>query len=460
MKKRIFILVMLVCMLFCQVVYAIDGDRPLNGDKPAWISSWTYNSKYDYTIVYDEYKEPSIEKCKQLCYYFYGDIYCSFEYYQIVGDTMRCNYYGYVPDAETRVDLDAGCELMLLPTSFQFVDGKKHSLSSLCYVKDNKIVKATGEFVDVHSQSDGSFVVTYDTGIRLVPYYENYVYTSTVKMYVDDYSSYEDIANLQASILNGEIHATNEDDFLPKRYGVIEPPQNLQFVDKGFFSDNKTSFSWTQTDERYRSWDTEIMIHVNLGYKLTIDLFGSFDETGTLLLCTDTIKTSTFRYSVVLVDLIQKNRHVYQNIIAEKYGDKGTHVQLKNCTFSFRNRYSDGQYTYYSNWVKVYIDEDEDYAIEYDYDDKIHGDENVDYTYKPPNGNNSSDSSYTGSSVNGDTSISDLANALTNGFGLAGENGMIDMFSDMFGFIPTPVWTLILTGISVLIAIALLKAVL
>ena len=97
---------------------------------------------------------------------------------------------------------------------------------------------------------------------------------------------------------------------------------------------------------------------------------------------------------------------------------------------------------------------------EYDYDDKIHGDENVDYTYKPPNGNNSSDSSYTGSSVNGDTSISDLANALTNGFGLAGENGMIDMFSDMFGFIPAPVWTLILTGISVLIAIALLKAVL
>lgn len=454
---------MLVCMLFCQVVYAIDGDRPLNGDKPAWIFSWTYNSKYDYTIVYDEYKEPSIEKCKQLCYYFYGDIYCSFEYYQIVGDTMHCNYYGYVPDAETRVDLDAGCELMLLPTSFQFVDGKKHSLSSLCYVKDNKIVKATGEFVDVHSQSDGSFVVTYDTGIRLVPYYENYVYNSTVKMYVDDYSSYEDIANLQASILNGEIHATNEYDFLPKRYGVIEPPQDLKLTYTGkIVNTSDAKFTWTQSDERYRSWTTEIMIHGNVGYKLTVDLFGDFNKTGTLLLKTDTVPTSNFLYKMNFVDLLNECRPIYQSIVVDKYGDwLGTHVQLMEVSISFRNRYSDGQYTYYSNWVKVFADEDHNNCtVEYEYNDDVYGDENFDYSHDSPIGNVKPDSPYQGVDIITDISFDGLSGFISDGFGLAGENGIIDMFSDMFSFIPSPVWTLILAGISVLIAIALLKAVL
>lgn len=481
MKKRIifFLCISTLLIVLCCVVYAFDYQKPdwcsyvsryngyyrytvnddlkyvfYNGEGTAADSAYI-SSAFEYFSINENALHESTEGSSGSNIYsqidFSADNVIFFDYYAVTSAGYnRHEFYYFIPDDKNISKEDL----------FYFVSAPKGSGSSSAGSVWSKSAKkiVSGTFyrgqASYDSNVEKAYVYVYYNcaGPSSIPYEGTFDIESDIACYMT--------SNSIDDVYTGNIQPDNAEDLSPKRYGVLEPPQDLKFIDKGLFSDNETRFSWTQNDENYKLWDTEIMVHGDIGYKLTIDIFGAFDYTGSLLLKTDVINTSKLNYKFVLTELVQEARPIYQPIIAEKYGDKGTHVQIQYCVVSFRNKYYDGQFTYYSNWVKVYIDEDGDYAVEYEYDDPVNGDKDVDYSHDPPDSNVSPDSPYQGGSINSDVTFSGLSEFISDGFGLAGENGIIDMFSDLFSFIPVSIWTLILTGLSVLIAIALLKAVL
>lgn len=448
----LFGLLLLTVLFVASPVYAdVDSEG-----WPTW-AQVTSEKDGTYIIVDKSESGATMSKLHELCSYFYkNDGY----YIEEIYSSGHMDLLFYVPDDAALELMNSGYELVVLPVSSR----NDNFLFGFRLVKNGEVAFATGSNYMVRTNRNLNDYVVQKLDSCFISYAPDVNYTCSVKLYIGDYSEYSpSVEAVRNAIFGGEVPPLNEFEFLPKRYGVIEPPQNLKLTYTGKIVNNTdVKFTWTQNDERYKSWTTEIMIHGNVGYKLTVDLFGDFNETGTLLLKTDTVPTSNFLYKMNFVDLLDECRPVYRSIVEDKYGDwLGTHVQLMECSISFRNRYSDGQYTYYSNWVKVYSNEDhENVTVEYEYNDDKNGDENVDYTHDSPIGNVAPDSPYQGVDIIDDVSLGGLSGFISNGFGLAGENGIIDMFSDMFSFIPSSVWALILTGISVLIAIALLKAVL
>lgn len=306
---------------------------------------------------------------------------------------------------------------------------------------------------------------------------------SNIKIY--GYDNNIKLSALQCSeILNnaisGALKEDNENNFLPERYGVLEVPQNIRFTggkSYGFtankehvFDDGNINITWTQTDPNYKLWSTEILIYGDMGVKWPFELFAEYKKVNDLFLYSDEFSTSKLKFT------IDMDKMVYDNPIwiskAYEMLDSTVDLYDDSCfcvTLMIRNKYYDEGIIYYSNWVELRFDDEGMHGgvsneetgtnTEYDYDDPINGDRDVDFTQQKPSGSVNPDSPYQGGSINpsADFSISDF---IHNGFGLAGEGGLIDMFKELFSFIPAPVWTLILTGLSVLIAIALLKAVL
>lgn len=280
------------------------------------------------------------------------------------------------------------------------------------------------------------------------------------------------------NVLNGNVNPDNAEDLLPKRYGVLEVPQNISSsggipsgwtsVLQNIFGDDDITIKWTQTDPNYTKWTTEILIYGDMGVKWIYEIFSDTKRVDDLFLYSEEFPTSKLKFTIDMDKMIMHNP-IWQLKIAEilESSSGGFYHNCYGFSLFIRNKYSDGTYTYYSNWVELIFD-DEGMAggvnndgsnTEYDYDDPINGDIDVDFTQNKPTGNVNPDSPYQGDKINPSTDFS-ITDFLSNGFGLAGDGGVVDMFRGIFSFIPAPIWTLILTGISVLIAIALLKAVL
>lgn len=145
----------------------------------------------------------------------------------------------------------------------------------------------------------------------------------------------------------------------------------------------------------------------------------------------------------------------------ERFGDYDYEIL---CTKVFiRNAWYDSVegVQHYSNWIKVDIDftsgEVTTSFIELG-GSEVEKDEDTGSLVIPED-NIIVDSDYTGSDYNGlmIQSSTDLVGWIKHGFGLTGENGVIVLMSETFSFIPSELWYVFLTGISMFVLIAVVK---
>lgn len=415
----------------------------------------------------------TMAKLKELCSYFYKD---DGYYIEVAYANGHMDLLFYSPD-DTALDLmNNGYELVVLPVS----PVNDNFLFSFRLVKDGEVAFATGSNYEVRTNIDLNNYIVQKINSCNISYNPDVDYSCSVKLYMGDYSEYSpSVEAVRNAIFEGEVPPLNEADFLPKRYGVLEVPQNISYEGTGTygFGINKEQFSsaddikitWKQTDPNYKLWSTEVLIYGDMGVKWLYEVFGNFDRVDDLFLYSDEFSTSKLSFTVDMKKMIFKNpiwlNKVYDILDSDSglYSDKCYGFSLM-----IRNKYFDGEYTYYSNWVELSFDDEGMHGgvsneeagsnIEYVYDDPVKGDEGTDFTQNKPTGAVNPDSPYQGDKINPSTDFS-ISDFLNNGFGLAGDGGLVDMFRELFSFIPAPVWTLILTGLSILIAIALLKAV-
>lgn len=496
MKNKLFVLILLICVMCFQIVsYAFEFQ------KPSWCSSaGRYNGYYKY-IVSDDLKEivkSSIGTSSDSSYIssafdcfvadenrlyesaensslgnniykqvdFSAENVLYFDYYSVdENGNNRHSFYYFIPDNKTLNKDDL----------FYYVSPPKGPASSNTgnvYSKSTK-TSVSGTFYRGYVSYDSnvdecSVCVQYDCfGPSNIPYNGTFEIESDIACYMTS-SSIDDV-------YSGSVQPDNLEDFLPKRYGVLEAPRDLKFrnsrVKEFLKGDVNVSFTWKQTDENYKNWNTEILVYADVKYRTNILIFGDWHYTGSVFIFDDVVPTKNLKYSFNQIEAYIDCPAV-DEIIQKDLGHTSVQSSIEEMEIMIRNRYVDDQYVYYSNWVKLTISsegvfyDDDDYsngsitAEEFDYDDPVIGDSDVDFSTTKPTGTINPDSPYQGDVLGGDLDEKSLIDNIANGFGLSGEGGVLDLFSDFFNFIPAPIWTLILAGVSTLIAIALLKAVL
>ena len=434
---------------------------------PYWAS---ISSESDGTYIINDCEETgvSMTKLKDLLNAFYKyDGYYFGETYPSGGMSLHF----YVPDEAAFDLINNGYELVVLPTTAW----NGNYLFDFCLIKDNEVVAATGSCYQARTNVGLRNYVVHKVSACSVGYYSDYEYECDVRLYIGDYSEYcPSVSDVRNAIFGGLIPALNESDFLPARYGVLEAPRDIKFnndrIEEFLNADVSITFTWSQTDENYKLWDTEILVYADFKYRTNILIFGKWHYGDNILVLDDVIETKNLKYSFKDGEVCFNGTAV-NNYIYEDLGHTSVQYSTEKLEIFIRNKYSDDKYNYYSNWVKLTItsegafyDED-DYknghitGEEYDYDDPINGDSDIDFTVVKPNGVINPDSPYQGGVLGSYLDGFDLSDGLSNGFGLAGDNGIIEMFQDLFSFIPDSIWSLIVSGIIVLISIALLKAV-
>lgn len=489
----------MLLIVFCCIVYAFDYQKP---DWCSFVSRYngyyrfivnedleylfdtasgtaadsTYiSSAFEYFTINENALHASSEGSSGSNIYsqidFTADNVVFFDYYYTTSSGGNSHYYYYFVPEDENISKD---------DLFYYVSppkGSGSSSSGFVWSKTTqRMVKGTyyrGQASYDKNVENAYLYIYYNcAGPSSIPYGGTFDIESNIACYMTS-DSLEDV-------LNGNVNPDNAEDLLPKRYGVLEVPQNIRYNGKksygitankeNLFNADNIEITWTQSDPNYKLWSTEILIYGDMGVKWLVELFSSYERVYEIFLYSTEFPTSELSFTIDIEDMIKKNP-IWLNKIHEIL-DSGSGLysdKIYGISLMIRNKYFDGEYTYYSNWVELYFDDEGNVGsvsnegsgsnTEYDYDDPIHGDDNMDFTQNKPTGNINPDSPYQGDKINPSTDFS-ITDFVTNGFGLAGEGGVIDMFKDLFSFIPAPVWTLILTGISVLIAIALLKAVL
>lgn len=514
MRNKLFVLILLICVMCFQIVsYAFEFQ------KPSWCSSaGRYNGYYEY-IVSDDLKEivkSSIGTSSDSSYIssafdcfvadenrlyesaensslgnniykqvdFSAENVLYFDYYSVnENGNNRHSFYYFIPDNKTLNKDDL----------FYYVSPPKGPASSNTgnvYSKSTK-TSVSGTFYRGYVSYDSnvdecSVCVQYDCfGPSNIPYNGTFEIESDIACYMTS-SSIDDV-------YSGSVQPDNLEDILPKKYGVLEVPQDFQFHydgDGGSYEKNgmlnDISFTWTQTDENYEKWTTEFLFYCSVRYRGPFSWLSKWKVSDVFLYDDGSVSTKNLKYKI---------NHVYTKAIESEaflslvYNDLETDSPQTNGFSSFsvfaRNKYTDGDCTYYSNWIQVdlvgTLDADgipmidtanssqsdvrpgelDHTIVEIGYENAIDGDSGQDFSESPPSGPVNENSVYDGSvnPVVNDSKWGSLSTSITDGFGLAGEGGVIDMFSDLFSFIPEPIWALILLGLTVLISIALLKAV-
>lgn len=508
MKNKIIVLVLLICIMCPQiVVYAsshggssgsfgdnehsgwygysgnltngIDGIYSVNSSGDLNFYEISYYNSYCYDIEF--MKAYILEKSNHgECENF---VYVGYKGTNDLGNTSR--FVFFVPDD---VDLPLS-DIIVCPKADTFNQG--NYMEFYDRNSGNVIKGSLFSFGNSAIEVSGNAQITmnYERGnyVNFFTFASNYFINCPVEMLESNvkiygYGSDSQLTSSQCrDILNnaitGELKADNEDDFLPKRYGVLEVPQNIRStggipsgwksVLQNIFGDDNITIKWTQTDPNYTNWTTEILIYGDMGVKWIYEVFSDTKRVDNLFLYSENFSTNKLKFTIDMDKMIMNNP-IWQTKIVEIL-DSSSGGFYHNCyglSLFIRNKYSDGIYNYYSNWVELKFDDEgmsggvnnDGSNTEYDYDDPVKGDEGTDFTQNKPTGSVNPDSPYQGDKINPSTDFS-ISDFLNNGFGLAGDGGLVDMFRELFSFIPVPVWTLILTGLSILIAIALLKAV-
>lgn len=283
---------------------------------------------------------------------------------------------------------------------------------------------------------------------------------------------YHNVSN--SDIVGGSAEPFNRYDLVPKQYGVLEVPKELSVSggtsSSGFNigNDDNMTLHWTQTDPTYKEWETEILVYADLGVKNVLLPWTDYYKVDDFYLYSDIVKTKYLKWDYDREKMVSNNP-LWLAEIEEGLGyTGGTYESLFELTIMMRNKYYDGTYTYYSNWIEVVFDDEgmagtvNNNAIptEKEYDDPYSGDSDTDFTQQKPNGATNPDSEYQGQIIEGDKgSLSGLTEALSNGFGLLGEGGILDMIKDFFSFVPSWIWSLIGTTVAMACIIFLIKVV-
>lgn len=268
--------------------------------------------------------------------------------------------------------------------------------------------------------------------------------------------------------INGSVsikEASNYEDVAPCMYGVLEVPQNIKVSSPvtGIFADQDITITWTQNDENYLKWDTEILVYSSIKARPALlgISFADWTHYNDVFLFDDKISCRRMKYLIKDSDLIDYQFEWLENNATDGYNVfKGTEI-----TIFMRNKYFDGNKTYYSNWVKILVDlvdnfisEEDSTAIleELDYNN-ITGDEGQDFTNTMPSGNVNNDSSYNGTIIENQNAGLDIISYIKDGFGLLGDNGIVAMMSDALSFVPDFVWVIISAGLAIMVVIGVAK---
>lgn len=480
---------MLICVMCPQVVvFASSGVSSSSfgdSDLPSWCSGLSkYSGYYRYTVnddlkyvFYNGEGTAADSSYISTAFSFFSvsngvdfsaDNVIFFDYYAVTSAGYnRHDFYYFIPDDKNISKEDL----------FYFVSAPKGSGSSSAGSVWSKSTKkiVSGTFyrgqASYDSNVEKAYVYVYYncSGPSSIPYEGTFDIESDIACYMT--------SNSIDDVYTGNVQPDNAEDLLPKRYGVLEVPQNIsstggvpsgwKAVLQNIFGDDNITIKWTQSDPNYTKWTTEILIYGDMGVKWIYEVFSDTKKVDDLFLYSEEFPTNKLKFTIDM-DKMVMNNPVWQAKISEilESTGGGCYHDCYGLSLFIRNKYSDGVCTYYSNWVELKFDDEgmsggvnnDGSNTEYDYDDPVKGDEGTDFTQNKPTGSVNPDSPYQGDKINPSTDFS-ISDFLNNGFGLAGDGGLIDMFRELFSFIPAPIWTLILTGISVLIAIALLKAV-
>lgn len=268
-----------------------------------------------------------------------------------------------------------------------------------------------------------------------------------------------------------EKDAINYEDCSPCIYGDIEVPQDVKLDLPGgdFFNSNHDyKLTWTQTDEKYIDWDTEILIYSTFQGRPSFLFFplGEWIEYKDKLIYTDKIKCYRLKYTFKEEDEFKwQNEWLNSNAIDDAVNE----VESLNLYIFMRNKYFDGIKMHYSNWIKISVDcmgngittkeEVASGVIEEFVYDKNYNEEENDFVNKMPEGSINPDSIYDGTDVQeGSSGSADgLIGYISNGFGLLGDSGVIAVMSDFFSYVPDFVWSIVGVGLSLMVIIGVAK---
>ena len=270
------------------------------------------------------------------------------------------------------------------------------------------------------------------------------------------------------AFINGEItekEALNFESDLCDIVYDLEVPQNLEVsYTSNLFDASTYDFKWTQNDPNYVNWKTEFYVYADIGgYDgvLGIQLGDEYVYENEFIY-SEKIECYRLRYSIDEdTEIYNKGfEKVWTKIVYEKL--KNTAVYVNTYKVYMRNAVFDGTIQHYSNWLYIEVD--------YEFSDGI-GDVTVvekggsigdtpgtTTSDKDVVGSVVTDSNYDGSvDANLGGSSNDLLSWIKNGFGLGGDNGVISLLRDTFSFVPGELWAVFLSGIALMVLVAVVK---
>lgn len=264
----------------------------------------------------------------------------------------------------------------------------------------------------------------------------------------------------------------------------LEVPQNLTMTGNWICKDTlfttehgNLKFKWTQNDANYDKWTTQIQYYMKSEYCQNgfTHIFDKWIPSDTFLfqkqfdvLCSKREFTKDFYCLDTSAYTLSEGSRLLGGISVDDFSVHGI-----GALFKIRNYYDDGKKIHISNWIELKVntngdiftglgDEDPTYTIEEHVptDDELKGGSSINEDGSNKTGGINSDSTYNPNDVFDPTASTDsesLKEQIINGFGLVGNNGLVQLFSDFFDYVPKWFFSLIATGISLVIIVALVK---
>ena len=256
--------------------------------------------------------------------------------------------------------------------------------------------------------------------------------------------------------MNGDISisdSVNFDDLINISYDStdVPVPHDLKVTEEN----SKYFISWSQTAE-------ELPFITEVSYRRHIDALQITHDTEGVY-PTYPNKPELF-YNPLLLHKYDITDEIL-NIV--KFYREKCGVDSFKCSYviRLRNKYVKSETEIlYSNVVRAVL------TISYDVNTGIHI--NVEYEEKTESGDFVPDSSYNdygdgsgmirddiGAASGGSVSLGNFISNIVNGFGLLGDNGVVNMMSSVFSFLPVELWVLIYMMVSLFLVVALFKLV-
>ena len=273
-----------------------------------------------------------------------------------------------------------------------------------------------------------------------------YSFTDLLECNIPVFSTYEQCDNYIATgsyegLLNPkDVFGTVIDLEVPKDLSMSYIDSSVEY--------SKFKFTWNQTDENYKLWTTEFMYCIDIDWREQIFMViptSDWHRVDNISVGKYSCSTSKLMYSFYC------QGDDYDSAL--EYLGGGIQIEPINAHIYIRNSYYDENtgITHYSNWILVdWSWEKEDCTITYtEVESDISGEPTDNIIYD----------NYSGETVEFDSSSSSdgLIGFISDGFGLLGENGVIELMKDAVSFVPDVIWEIIVIFISMCALVAIFK---